>query len=311
MPNQWVNMAFAALALAVGLGATVASGGDGQQSSPAAQDPIVTPVEGPSVLARLGLPYTDTSLGRGAGRYGPSPSDTGGKRSAIPLGIGQPVQISGADIYRLNCQACHRAEGTGAPPEIKSVVAAVQGSTLEAVRKQLQAEGRGVKPGAARAQADAARADLYRRIQKGGQRMPPLAHLQQADIDLLYGYLTGLAGGRETAPAARHTISWHRLGEQTVKGTCHVCHDAVGPRPSAPALLRGAVPPLTAVLQSNNVVDFMTKVRSGAPILMGDPPMHHRGRMPVFHYLRDEELAAAYMFLIAFPPRAGALGRRD
>ena len=99
--------------------------------------------------------------------------------------------MTGADIYRLNCQGCHRAEGTGAPPEIKSVLSAVQGSSLALVREQLRAQGKDPAEGAARVAK--ARADLYTRIQKGGQRMPPLDHLQRADIDLLYAYLTELA----------------------------------------------------------------------------------------------------------------------
>jgi hypothetical protein len=35
-----------------------------------------------------------------------------------------------------------------------------------------------------------------------------------------------------------------------------------------------------------------------------------RGRMPVFSYLRDVEVAAAYMFLVDYPPQAGTSKRR-
>jgi hypothetical protein len=37
---------------------------------------------------------------------------------------------------------------------------------------------------------------------------------------------------------------------------------------------------------------------------MGDPALLHRGRMPVFRYLRDEEIAAAYVYLATYLPRA-------
>ena len=83
--------------------------------------------------------------------------------------VGRPVEPSGADLYRLNCQSCHRAEGTGSPPEIKSVLGLVQGSPLELVRQHLQKEGMPSAGSAARAPATRARADLYQRIQKGGQ----------------------------------------------------------------------------------------------------------------------------------------------
>jgi mono/diheme cytochrome c family protein len=284
--------------------ATVSGSGAGQTKKAAQQtpQPQVTPVAGPSWLKHLGVSYDVTSMGRGAGTYGPGaaqPQDS--KRTPLP--VGKPVVLSGADIYRLNCQACHRAEGTGAPPEIKPVVGAVEGSSLEAVRRQLHEQGKAATTAAASAQASKAKADLYRRIREGGQKMPPLAHLQQADIDALYAYLTQLAGTPDAGKQVHRTVSWVRVGEFVVKGTCHICHDAAGPRPTRQELLQGAIPPLSVILEDKPVIDFVTKVRSGSTILMGDPPLHYRGRMPVFYYLRDEEIAAAYSFLTTYPPR--------
>ena len=135
--------------------------------------------------------------------------------------------------------------------------------------------------------------------------MPALAHLQEADINAIYAYLTLLAGAPDAPPQSRQLTAWARLGEHVVKGTCHICHDAVGARPSQQALVQGAIPPLTTLLEDKPVVDFVTKVRSGAPVVMGDPAFHYRGRMPVFPFLRDEEVAAAYMFLVDYPPQAG------
>lgn len=285
------------------LAITVSVRGDqATQSRGAAPDPKqegVTPVTGPSWLNRLGVRGTESNLGRGSGTYGPGTAQppAGG---AVRLPIGKEVALTGADIYRLNCQACHRAEGTGAPPEIKSVLGPVQGSSLALVREQLR--GQGKDPSQAAAVSRKARQDLYQRIQKGGQRMPPLAHLQRADIDLLYGYLAELAHSPDSKAAGTRTVSWVRLGEQVVKGTCHICHDAAGPRPSGQALLQGAIPPLGTFLSDRSVAGFVRKARSGAPIMMGEPPFPHRGRMPVFHYLKDEEVAAGYMFLVAYPP---------
>ena len=76
-----------------------------------------------------------------------------------------------------------------------------------------------------------------------------------------------------------------------------ICHDAVGPRPSGQALAQRTSWPFTTLLEDKPVVDFVTKVRSGAPVMMGDPAFHYRGRMPVFPFLQDVELAAVYMFL--------------
>lgn len=264
----------------------------------------VTPVVGPSWLTQLKITDGSSSLGRGAGRYGPpvpAPRPAVGATSFVP---GQAIVLTGADLYRLNCQACHRAEGTGSPPEIKSLLYLVQGSSFELVRRQLHEEGKAVNPAAIRTQVAQARTALNRRIREGGQRMPPLAHLGEADVAVLYAYLTELAQTPDPERQSRETVSWARLGEHVVKGTCHICHDAVGPRPTRDAMLRGVIPPLSILLADNPQVAFVAKARSGAPLLSGRTPFHFRGRMPVFYYLRDEELAAAYDYLIAYPPRA-------
>jgi mono/diheme cytochrome c family protein len=171
------------------------------------------------------------------------------------------------------------------------------------VREQL-AKSAPASTAAARAQADKARADLYRRIQQGGQRMPPLAHLQRADIDALYAFLTQLAHVPDAQPAQQRRVSRARLGELVVKGTCHICHDAVGSPPTGAAQLRGSIPPLNVLIEEKSVVNFIEKVRSGLPVVMGDVPFHYRGRMPVFGYLQDEEIGAAYAFLERYPPQA-------
>ena len=265
-------------------------------------DPSVTPVVGPSWLTRLGLKPSRTHLGSGAGRYGPPGDQKDGGR-AESLGVRPSSALTGADLYRLNCQACHRAEGTGAPPEIRSVLGPVQGASLALVRKRLK-ETRVKDEAAARAQARHARAEVLARAHKGGQRMPSRAHLQDADLQSLFAYLTQLAGTPDAEKPKQQVVSWARLGEQVVKGTCHICHDATGPRPTEAALLQGKIPSLASLLETQRISDFVHKARSGAPAQMGGAGMLHRGRMPVFHYLRDEEVAAAYVYLATYPPQA-------
>jgi mono/diheme cytochrome c family protein len=254
--------------------------------SAAAPDPAVTPVSGPSWLHKLGVQYRDTSLGRGAGRYGPNPGDLATERKPLKVTLSDKMTITGEDLYRMNCEACHRPQGTGAPPEIKSMIPVVQGSTLQQIRGKVTRE------------------DLYTRIEKGGQKMPARAHLTRADIDVLYTYLTKLAGAEaKGAKVASEIVSADRLGENVVKGTCHICHDATGPRPTDQALLEGAIPPLSIVMTDKSIVEFANKVERGAVAVMGDPPVPHRGRMPVFYYLNDNEIAAAYKYLHAYPPK--------
>jgi mono/diheme cytochrome c family protein len=251
----------------------------------AAPDPAVTAVSGRSWLHTLGVDYRDTSMGRGAGRYGPNPSDLATNRPALKVTLGDTVTITGEDLYRINCQACHRAEGTGAPPEIKSMLPVVQGSTLQQMRGAVTKN------------------DLYARIDKGGQKMPPRNHLQRGDVDVLYSYLTRLASTGDGAALAKETVSADRLGEFVVKGTCHICHDATGARPTEKAMLEGAIPSLASVMSDRSIVEFVNKVERGAPTVMGEPPVPHRGRMPVFYYLTDNDIAAAYKYLHAYPPK--------
>ena len=266
------------------------------------EDPIVTPVAGPSWLTHLGISLRSTNLGQGARRYGPAPDQDRPVRDES-LSVPGTVQINGADLYRLNCQACHRAEGTGAPPEIHSLLAAVQGSSLALVRARLQqGTGQSVEP-AARAKANRARADVLARMHKGGLRMPRRDYLQVEDMRMLFAYLTHLAAAPDEEHQSRRVVTWARRGELVVKGTCHICHDAVGPRPSESALLRGAVPSLESLMKTKSIIDFVHKARKGEVVSYRDSWLQHRGRMPVFYYLRDEEVASAYVYLATYPPQ--------
>ena len=266
-----------------------------------ADDPGVTPVSGPSWLTHLRVPLSKTSIGRAPGRYGPSDRPV----SAAPatLGVRPTATLSGADIYRFNCQACHGEQGKGSPPEVKSVVDPVRGVPLDVMRKQLEAQHQPASEAEARLKPERVRADILRRVHKGGQRMPSRDHLRDNELSLLYAYLTQLAGTKTTA-LKPEVVSWARLGEHVVKGTCHICHDAVGTRPSDTAMVQGAIPSLQSLLATQSVAEFVTKARSGAPVQMAGLAMIHRGRMPVFYYLNDEEIAAAYVYLATYPPQA-------
>jgi mono/diheme cytochrome c family protein len=266
------------------------------------EDPSVTPVAGPSWLTHLGVSINRTYLGQGAGRYGPSPDRPPEPRTEA-LGVRRTIDLSGHDLYRLNCQACHGESGTGAPPEIKSVLGPVQGSSRALIQQHLQAEHDVTASADSKAASSQGRLAIVTRLHKGGARMPPRDYLQDQDVQVLFTYLTALAKTPDAQHPAVRTVSWARLGELTVKGTCHICHDAVGARPSGTAMLQGAIPPLESLLKNKSVADFVHKARSGDPVQMGNPGIFHRGRMPVFYYLKDEEIAAAYLYLATYPPK--------
>jgi mono/diheme cytochrome c family protein len=267
------------------------------------EDPIVTPVVGPSWLTHLGIALSNTNLGKGPRRYGPA-ADQSRQDLQESLGVRRTIQITGADLYRFNCQACHRAEGTGAPPEIHSLLGPLQGAPLASVGKQLHRQGGRSTEKIARADANRARASVLARMHQGGRRMPPRDYLKDDDMRVLLAYLTQLAATPNASRQSTRVITSARLGELVVKGTCHICHDAVGPSPSGPALLAGAIPSLDSVLRTKRIAEFVHKARNGEVVSANDPVLRHRGRMPVFYYLRDEEAAAAYVYLATYPPRA-------
>ena len=53
----------------------------------------------------------------------------------------------------------------------------------------------------------------------------------------------------------------------------------------------------------NTVVQFVKKAHDGSPVPLNAGGVMSRGRMPVFAYLSEAESAAAYAYLIAYPPR--------
>jgi mono/diheme cytochrome c family protein len=221
------------------------------------------------------------------------------------LGVPAEVALTGADLYRLNCQACHGLEGKGAGAEIKSAVDPVRGVPLDVLRAQLKAQHQPASEAEARAKPEHVRAEILRRMHKGGQRMPSREHLTAVEMDRLFAYLGVLAGSPQAGPAKRETVNWARVGQHVVKGTCHICHDAVGPRPSAEQMGQGKIPSFQSLLASQAVAEFVIKARTGAPVDLTGLSVLHRGRMPVFYYLRDEEIAAAYVYLATYPPQAG------
>src|SRR5262249_18585731 len=155
---------------------------------------------------------------------------------AESLGVRRTIELTGADLYRLNCQACHGESGTGTPTEIKSLLGPVQGSSRALVQQRLQAEHDARAVADSKDRSTRARMAIVARLHKGGTRMPPRDYLQTDDIRLLFTYLMALAKTPDPQHPVLRTVTWARLGELTVKGTCHICHDAVGPRPSGTAM---------------------------------------------------------------------------
>jgi len=267
--------------------------------------PAVTPVRGPSDLERVGLTMQTSGMGR-TGLWGPPPTENPRPLPSVTYSenITRSSQLSGADLYRLACQACHQADGNGAPPEINAIIGPVQATSAVVMAERMKKIGRPITAAFALQLATDSRKDLLDRLKNGGQKMPSFGHLTGKEVQALVAELELLA----RVPGAEKrqfvvTESVMRMGELLVKGTCHICHAATGRWPDPEELLQGAVPPLGSFPAERSIDQVIRKVRYGAPVVMGRALVSYRGRMPVFDYLTDDEVSAAYLYLLIYPPQ--------
>jgi len=261
----------------------------------------VTPVSGPSTLHHLRRTIENSSMGWG-GQWSPPPAHG----VQADRGAGRPTEfvLTGEDLYRISCRACHRPDGTGTPPEINSIIGPVQAASPQWMTERMKAMGRPADAGFIRQLTSSTEADLRKRFKQGGHDMPSFDHLSDAEVNSLRPYLDVLAGlpGAESRqrvvqePAAR-------VGELVVRGTCHICHDATGPEGAPTTVLSGIIPPLSSMPHQKTFSEFVEKVRQGTPIPLGSAGVLSRGRMPVFNYLTQAEVGAAYSYLSVYPPR--------
>ncbi len=265
----------------------------------------VTPVEGPSWLEHLDRPLKDSSMGQ-TGLWGPTPTK---EQGAAAFNLTMPLEgtraITGADLYRLSCRGCHGDRGEGAPPEINSILAPVRATSAELILERMKKTGAPISTTVARQLASQSQAALLQRIHNGGQNMPPFPQLTPLEVQALVAYLDLLVGipGSEGKQMALEVPVVH-AGEDLVKGTCHICHAATGANPSPNEILQGAIPPLATLPKRVDMQQFVEKVTAGRPIAMGGLGLQYRGRMPVFSYLKPDEVAAAYLYLERYPPAA-------
>jgi mono/diheme cytochrome c family protein len=268
----------------------------------------VTPVKGESWISHLHKRFSDTSMGKTfhSGPAAPMPGEKPtGRQEKLSLDFAaRTMAFHGADIYRLNCRGCHEESGRGTPPEINSVIDPVRATSVEVIMARMKKAGMNMSRANAALLAKQSNTALLDRFHKGGQDMPPFPQLSEPEIRSLLAYLRQLAGipGAEKLQVAINESPSH-VGEQIVKSTCHICHNAAGPNPSPQQIMDGAIPPLSTLTSRTSMHEFVRKVTAGNPIIMGAESMPFRGRMPVFDYLSEDEVANAYLYLTLYPPQ--------
>jgi len=234
----------------------------------------------------------------------PGEKSTGGQQKLSLDFAARTMAFHGSDVYRLNCRGCHEESGHGAPPEINSVIDPVRATAVEVIMARMKKVGMNMSRANATLLAKQSNTALLDRFHKGGQDMPPFPQLSEPEVWSLLAYLRQLAGvpGAEREQVAINESPSH-VGEQIVKSTCHICHNAAGPNPDPQQILEGAIPPLSTLTTRTSLPEFVRKVTAGAPISMGAAPLPYRGRMPVFDYLSEDEVANAYLYLTLYPPQ--------
>ena len=136
--------------------------------------------------------------------------------------------------------------------------------------------------------------------------MPAFEHLDDSEVAALVAFLQQLVGIPEarTVEGPILSLSVARVGEQVVKGTCHICHDATGPGRHA-MMMTVSIPSLASMPVEQSFDDFVAKVRDGVspPMTMMMRMMRGgKAKMPEFPYLTPQELAAATIYLTEAPP---------
>lgn len=261
----------------------------------------VTPVEGDSWLRHLGSTFIASNMGR-AGLWAAPPSSTL-EQAPSREGLDDDFILSGADVYRLSCQSCHKGDGAGVAREINSLLGPVQATSAITIRTQMKLRGIELDAKTVAKLVSQATTALHARLQNGGEKMPPFRQLAPEEMEALLLYLDTLAG----IPGAERRQIWlseppARVGELLVKGTCHICHEATGPGLGIGVGSPESIPSLASLSKDRSQSEVIRKVRQG---LAKPMPMmtSSRGQMPIFTDLTSAEIAAAYDYLVRYPPR--------
>ncbi|MGD8863621.1 MAG: cytochrome c [Myxococcales bacterium] len=260
----------------------------------------VPEVSGPSWLAHLGLAVGTTDLGLEGGG-GKPPQTTAHQPMPDAEHTNVLFTVSGADIYRYSCRACHGPEGLGAPDQtIPSLIPFVESMSPSLLGARMAKQGHPASKVLLQELVAGGESALRTRLKAGGEKMPPLSHLRDDEVDALIAYLKALAH----APSDEHQsitrkVPAARAGQLLVKGTCHVCHDATGPGGAHLTMMRGTIPSLDSLTHAYGVEQVIDKVQRGKIPMMG---MHGESKMPVLSYLAAQEITAARVYLTVDPP---------
>ena len=246
----------------IGVAASTRDGGaapPGQHQAPSAASSVaattpVTPVDGVSTLHHRGVTIEQSAMGWAGEWSAPSATVPPGASDGRSEPPGGPFIITGADLYRISCRACHRPDGSGAPPEIHALIGPVQAASFEWMMADMQARGRNLAPAFVRQLTASTESDLRTRLRQGGHDMPAFGQISDQEYSVLRPYLDQVAGLKPARPGPRTIVEpADRVGELIVKGTCHICHDATSSDRRPTTVLSDVIPALASLPQDKSV----------------------------------------------------------
>ena len=301
------------------------AGGDTQNLDPAN---LVTPAHGPSWLKHLGIFDLRASAMGEMGGYDPPPPSprkepefpvsTARYGNSMGMGgmmgrsysnyrlspaelerlMGERFFLAGSDLYRLDCRSCHGPDKNGLPPEINSLIGPFEGTSPALIEQRMKKLGRPIGADMAKELASQAEENIRQRLQNGGKKMPPFKHLDREEVNALLNYLKAYVGAPESKGKEKLVMqSVSRVGEHLVKGTCQICHDATGPGVGRMGMMGGIIPSLASFPWEQSMQSVVWQVEFGSRMMMMGGQ-----RMPAYPYITAQEAAAAYLYLLQYPP---------
>jgi mono/diheme cytochrome c family protein len=176
------------------------------------------------------------------------------------------ASMSGRDVYRLNCQACHGPAGAGTP----------QAPTLLTAAQKIASGGDD--------------SEVRGRLTRGGERMPAFPHLSRPEVDAIISYLGVLGGAKPVDGPTVAAPTGRDLGERIYRSNCASCHES-GRATSTGMMCQPAT--LAGATERFSKAQVMNLLNVGV------------GPMPAFPHLAQNERDALWTYLQKLPSPPG------
>ena len=225
-------------------------------------------------------------------------------RAVIAATSTAPRALTGADIYRVSCRPCHTADGSGAMPEVRSLLYPVQSASVPGCQTT---PARLADRSTPRSLGNRHRAP--RRIYENDSRaaVTTCRHLPicRTTRSTSFGPTwTSWPAFRGRAPATSNhgaACPRRRIDRQGYVSHLSRCDQQTETPATA---LNGVIPSLASIGKRQTQAQVARKLREGTlvPLHSGGQPKR-QGRMPVLGYLSDADIASVYQDPIAYPPK--------